>query len=61
MVREWTVKTMKNDDKTGRWIMEYGDFSGYVQCSKCKGFALDTYAHCPLCGAEMDGEVNERP
>lgn len=52
---------MATDEKKGRWIMEYGDFSGYVQCSKCKGFALDTYAHCPLCGAEMDGEVNVRP
>ena len=41
--------------------MEYGDFSGYVQCSKCKGFALDTYAHCPIFGAEMDGEVNVCP
>ena len=49
---------MKNDEKTGRWIMEYGDFSGYVQCSRCKGFALDTYPACPLCGAIMDGEVN---
>ena len=53
------VKTMASDEKTGRWIMEYGDFSGYLQCSRCKGFALDTYPVCPMCGAKMDGEVND--
>lgn len=49
---------MKNDEK-GRWIMEYGDFSGYVQCSKCKKYALDTYPVCPHCGVQMGGEVND--
>ena len=55
------VKKMANEEKKGRWIMEYGDFSGYLQCSRCKGFALDTYPVCPLCGAIMDGETNDGP
>lgn len=56
----WSLQELPSAERLGRWETEirpeYDGKHATYACSVCGNMALDEFAYCPNCGADMRGE-----